>query len=419
MIGLVDCNNFYVSCERVFRPDLNGVPVVVLSNNDGCIISRSNEAKALGIKMGLPYYQLLELPYGKTVKVFSSNYTLYGSLSNRVHAILRRYVPTVEDYSIDESFLDFSSIENHTDDLYQLGIEIKKTILKEVGIPVCIGIAPTKALAKAANKYAKKMTKEGVYLCYDQFHTMLEWTGIGDVWGIGRQYANALMKLNIQNAWQFSQLPEKFVLQKMTVVGHRLWKELNGISCIEMELDAPDKKNMVVSRSIPRSLTKYEDVENAVFKHVDTLAMKLRKQKQCTSSIAVFVHTNRFRKQDKQYYNTFKVQLLQASNNTTTLIRAAKIGLQKIFKQGFNYKKCGVMAFDLCPEDTIQGTLFSVKENNKSNKAMQVMDEINKRYGYKVTRIASHGFLHKAHMLRNHISPCYTTELEDILTIKI
>ncbi|QES89673.1 Y-family DNA polymerase [Rhizosphaericola mali] len=419
MIGLIDCNNFYVSCERVFRPDLNGVPVVVLSNNDGCVISRSNEAKALGIKMGLPYYQLLELPFGKEVKVFSSNYTLYGSLSNRVHSILRRYVPTVEDYSIDESFLDFSSIEHYITDLFQLGIEIRKAILKEVGIPVCVGIAPTKALAKAANKYAKKETKEGVYLCKEDTQTVLKWTEIGDVWGIGRQYENALLKLNITNAWQFAQLPEKYVLQKMTVVGHRLWKELNGISCIEMELETPDKKNMVVSRSIPRSLTKYEDVENAVFKHIDTLAMKLRRQKQCTSSISVFVHTNRFRTQDKQYYNSFKVPLLKASNNTTTLIRVAKVGLQKIFKPGFNYKKCGVMAFDLCPENVLQGSLFSVAENDKSNTAMHVMDEINKRYGYKVTRIAAHGFLHKAHMLINHISPCYTTELDDILTIKI
>lgn len=421
MIALVDCNNFYASCERLFRPELINKPVVVLSNNDGCVIARSNESKALGIKMGLPYYQLKELPHAEDIVVFSSNYTLYGSISNRVHGIFRRYVNLIEDYSIDEAFLDFADVQHYFPNLENSCLELRSNILKEVGIPTCIGIASTKALAKAANKYAKKKTPSGVFLCHNETNRqiILEWTDIGDVWGIGRQYAQALKEIGITNAWQFAQLPEKYVLQKMTVVGHRLWKELNGVSCIEMEIDIPDKKNMIVSRSFPNQLSTYEELQNALYKHVDTLAMKLRRQQQCTAMLGVFVHTNRFRMQDKQYYGSRTISLLQASNNTVTLMKAADYLLKRIFKNDLKYKKCGVEAFDLCPENAVQGSLFATPENEKSNKVMEVMDAINIRYGNKVARMASYGWQHKAHMLREHLSPSYTTEIKEILCIKI
>jgi DNA polymerase V len=356
MFALADCNNFYASCERVFNPSLNGRPVVVLSNNDGCIIARSNEAKALGIKMGAPAFKIAASLQANQVVVFSSNYALYGDMSRRVMSALGQFTPEIEIYSIDEAFLNLDGLPVN---LAEYGRMIRKTVLKNTGIPVSIGIGPTKVLAKAANHYAKKVPENnGVFILDSpaKIDESLQKFPIDEVWGIGRQYASRLTSLNVKTAWDFIQMTDSWVKKNMTIVGLRIKKELEGISCLEMELISPAKKAICTSRSFGQTQTEIEPIREAVATFAGKCAYKLRKQKTCANVLMVFIHTNGFNQNEPQYAQNFICKLPVATNSSLELIKYAACALQAIYREGYRYKKAGVLVTDIVAEDQVQGS---------------------------------------------------------------
>lgn len=418
MFGLIDCNNFYASCERVFNPTLIGKPVVVLSNNDGCIIARSNEAKALGIKMGDPAFKIRDIIEHHQVQVFSSNYTLYGDMSHRVMTTIRSFVPDMEVYSIDEAFLHFRGFEEH--DLRELGQQIVRTTSRNTGIPVSLGIAPTKTLAKVANKFAKKYAGyQGVSVIDTEAarEKALRLTEIGDVWGIGRQSVRKLAYYSINTAWDFTQRSRSWVRKQMGVVGERTWEELRGTPCIELEMPSA-KKSICTSRSFGSPLNNIETVAESVANYAASCARKLRDEHSLANGLMVFLHTNPFRADQPQYYNQTFISLPVATNDSAELVHYAKLGLQAIYKEGFFYKKAGVVVSDLVPEHPVQGDLFDVRDRDKYARAMQAMDLLNDSYGRLKVRIASQGFGRKWKMKNEKVSKCYTTQLRDIITVK-
>ena len=419
MYALVDCNNFYVSCERVFNPGLIGKPVIVLSNNDGCAISRSDEAKAIGIEMGAVPHLMKEKIEQYHVKMFSSNYTLYGDMSDRVMKTLSSFVPRIEIYSIDEAFLDMGNMP--FTDLLQLGMKIKKTIFKNTGIPVCVGIAPTKALAKMANRYAKKKNKAvGVHWAANQYliDEMLDYTAVGDVWGIGRQYALMLQRNGIKTAMQFTQAPEDFVRSSMSVVGLRLHNELKGIPSIAWEFEPPAKKNICTGRSFGSMISDKNLIKEAMSNYAATCALKLRNQKSAAKEIKVFVHTNPHRTQDQQYFRSVVVQFETATNSTPEIIKYALKGFEIIFKEGIKYMKCGVELREFVPEESVQLNLFSLIDNTKHHKAVMALDKVNKSLGKDLVRFGIQGFDKKFKARAAHLSPCYTTNIKHVIKIK-
>lgn len=418
MYALVDCNNFYVSCERVFDPSLNGKPVIVLSNNDGCAISRSDEAKLAGVEMGAIPHMIEKIIKDNDVKMFSSNYTLYGDMSSRVMKTLAGFVQQMEIYSIDETFLDMSDMP--FTDLLQLGMTIKNTVYKNTGIPVCVGIAPTKALAKMANRYAKKKNKIiGVHYAANDamIKEMLECTGVGDVWGIGKQYAAMLTKNGIKTAAQFAAAPEDFVRSKMSVVGLRLQQELKGIPSIAWEFELPDKKNICTGRSFGALTQDRRLVNEALSNFAATCAMKLRRQKSMSKDIKVFINTNPHRFQDKQYAPSICIKMESASNSTPEIIKYALLAMDIIFKEGYNYQKCGVELNNFVPEDSFQRNLFA-EADPKTKIVNSTVDKVNDAMGKDLVRFGIQGF-DKAYKARaDHLSPCYTTRINDIIKIK-
>lgn len=417
MFALIDCNNFYASCERVFRPELNGVPVVVLSNNDGCVIARSNEAKALGIEMGAPAFQFEKDFEEKGIKVFSSNYALYGDMSSRVVAILSTYCPDVEVYSIDEAFLQFDGYGYF--DLQALGEEMRRTITKSTGIPVSIGFAPTKALAKVANRIAKKYQNAtaGVYIIdgKDKINKAIKWLQIGDVWGVGRQHAKRLISQGINTAYDFTLMPDQWVKNNMSIVGLRLKRELAGIRTLELEEVKP-KKNMAVTRSFNENYTEFEKVKERVVTFAAICAERLRKQDSCCNAIMVFVHTNAFRQDQPQYNRSIVMQLPYPTNSSIELAQFAVEGLQKVFKLGFGYKKAGVMALELTPANYGQRMLFD-NSNPKHGPLFAVVDKLNKAYGQQKVKLASQDAGRTWKMKQERLSPRYTTKFDEIITI--
>ena len=419
MYALVDCNNFYVSCERVFNPSLNGKPVIVLSNNDGCAISRSDEAKALGIEMGAVPHLMNEKIAQHGVKMFSSNYTLYGDMSDRVMKTLASFVPRIEIYSIDEAFLDMGNMP--FTDLLQLGLKIRTTILKNTGLPVCVGIAPTKALAKMANRYAKKKNKEvGVHWAANQYliNEMLEYTEVGDVWGIGRQYALMLNRNGIKTAMQFTQAPEDFVRSTMSVVGLRLHNELKGIPSIAWEFELPAKKNICTGRSFGSMITDKQLIKEAMSNYAATCALKLRNQQSAAQELKVFVHTNPHRLQDQQYFRSVVIRFETATNSTPDIIKYALKGFEIIFKEGIKYMKCGVELRGFVPEESVQLNLFSGADNTKNKKAVMALDKVNKAMGKDLVRFGIQGFQKSFKARAALLSPCYTTNIHHIIRIK-
>src|SRR6185437_2949425 len=324
MYALVDCNNFYVSCERLFNPKLEGKPVIVLSNNDGCAVSRSEEAKALGIQMATPAFLIKDLIEKNNVAVFSSNYTLYGDISERVMKTLESFVPRLEFYSIDEAFLDMHNLDYQ--DLLELGLRIKNTIMQNIGIPVSVGIAPTKTLAKMANRYAKKYHRQtGVFWAAndEMLREMLAATNVGDIWGIGRQYSLFLTRHGFKTALDLISAPEQWVKKNMTVVVQRLFNELKGIPAIDWEFKPPAKKNICTSKSFGKLQTKKEDIKEALCNYAANCALKLRQQNSCCRSINVFLQTNLHRTQDKQYSRSITIDLESPSNFTGEIIKYA------------------------------------------------------------------------------------------------
>lgn len=416
MIALVDGNNFYVSCQRVFEPSLNGKPVVVLSNNDGCVVARSNEAKKLGIKMGVPIFQIKELVDTHNVRVFSSNYELYGDLSSRMNNCFSNFSSNIEIYSIDESFLEVPG--QNSDNLDNYSDSLRKYVYRATGLPVSVGISHTKALAKVANKIAKKFRpKSGYFHLTDQdlIERALKWFPIEDLWGIGRQYAKFLNSNGVYTAFEFISKPDSWVQTHMTIEGLRLKKELQGEVCYDLETSPPNKKNISIARSFGRNLSEMKHVGAALSHYVDLAAAKLRKQKSVAQSLMVFVHTNRFSSGSHQYSQNILIQLPEPSNDTLLLSRYALKGLDSIFRHGFEYKKCGILLLDLIPQNAVQLNLFSRASDRCS--LIESYDSINARFGKRSIQTAAQGFDAPWAMRQAALSPRYTTRFSDFLKV--
>ena len=419
MFALVDCNNFYASCERVFQPQLEGKPVVILSNNDGCVIARSNEAKALGIPMGAPAFQYRSFFKQKGVQVFSSNYPLYGDMSSRVMSLLGQYSPNLEIYSIDEAFLQFKGF-----DLFNLeaeGRRMRKQVRRWTGIPVSVGMGPSKALAKIANKIAKKYdSKTGGVYCIDTEDKRvkaLKWTAIGDIWGIGRQHCKRLEALGVKNAWQFTLLPDDWVKKHMSILGLRLKKDLQGLPSIQLEEVPSPKKGIATTRSFEGTLTAFSDLEERVSTFANSCAEKMRKQGSSCTALLVFLRSDPHKKGAIPYRNSCVLTLPYSTNSSITLSKYAVLGLHKIFKEGVHYKKAGVMIMGLSPTATRQLPLFGGEEV-KHLAVMQAVDRIHKRFGPHQIKLANQDLQRTWKMKQEHLSQRYTTEIKEVITVR-
>ena len=419
MFALVDCNNFYASCERVFQPQWERRPVVILSNNDGCVIARSNEAKALGIPMGAPAFKYQEQFKRQGIKIFSSNYPLYGDMSNRVMSILDKFTPNVEIYSIDEAFLEFKGFDFF--DLKEEGKKMKKQIQQWTGIPISIGIAPSKALAKLANKIAKKFSLNtgGVYSIDTEKKRIkaLKWTKIGDVWGIGRQHKKRLEHLGVENAWQFTLLSEDWIQKHMTVVGVRIRRELMGLPTIQLEEIQPPKKSIATTRSFEGTISNFSDLEERISTFASSCAEKMRKQQSSCSTMLVFIKSDPHKKNTIPHQNSYVLNLPYTTDSNIMLSKYAVIGLKKIFREGVSYKKAGVMTMGLTPTTKRQLSLFD-NNNNKHTSLMQSVDKIHKRFGPSRIKLANQDLNRTWKMKQEYLSNRFTTEISEIITVK-
>ncbi|MBP6181358.1 Y-family DNA polymerase [Flavobacterium sp.] len=422
MYALVDCNNFYASCERVFQPQFVGKPVAILSNNDGCVISRSNEAKAVGVLMGAPAFKIKELLKEKEVKLFSSNYALYGDLSDRVMSILGQFTPNVEIYSIDEAFLNFDGLS--VSDYHDYGLQIKTRVQKWVGIPVCIGFAPTKALSKVANKIAKKFQDRtnGVYVIDSDEKRIkaLKWTKIEDVWGVGYRMNKKMKVRNITTALDFiAPQHESWIKKEMGVVGLRLKYELEGKSVLDLEPLVDQKKSIAITRSFPKQISDFDLLRERIATFASVCAEKLRKQNSCCHTIIVMLVIDKHTVQTSKYYFNMAITLPFATNSTLTISNTAIDILKKIYKgnENIKFKKAGVIVTELIDENKKQLQLFD-EENPKHLELMKVMDRLNNKIGDKKVKLATQNLSLTWNMNQNHLSPKYTTNFKDILEIK-
>jgi DNA polymerase V len=409
VFALVDCNNFYAACERLFRPELSDKPIVVLSNNDGCVIARSNEVKKLGISMGAPYFKNEALLRKHNVTVFSSNYALYGDLSHRVMDVLQQLEPEVEMYSIDEAFL---SLPYHNGrEMCKYAAWIKEKVRQCVGIPVSIGIGPTKTLAKIATHIAKKNSQQnGVFSLVNHANSdaLLESVVVADVWGIGRQYADILARRGILHALDLKNADDVWVRKHLTVNGLRTVMELRGISCLPLGSVPPAKKSIVSSRSFRRPVCEFSDLKEAVASYVSTAAAKLRAQGALAGAIHVFLSTNRFAAKGPQRSVSTMIKLPQPSSYTPTLLKYASQGLARIYKSGYRYNKAGIMLVELSGHLLKQANLFCPAEK-ESDSLMEAVDTINTRWGRNMVRFAAEGVAKSWRMKQAHKSPAYTT----------
>lgn len=420
LFAIADCNNFYASCECVFHPELRGKPIVILSNNDGCIVARNNEAKALGIKGGLPYYQVRDQLEEQGVAVFSSNYTLYGDMSKRVMHLLSDFCPDCWQYSIDEMFLDLTGM-GESKELRTRGIGLVKRIIKGTGIPITIGMASTKTLAKVACRFGKNYKGyEGCCLIdtEEQREKALRIFPIEEVWGIGFRRTDKLKYYGIKTAWDFTQKNEHFIRREFTVTGLRTWKELRGESCIDVA-ELPEKKSICTSRSFQdEGLSRIEDLEEAVANFAATCVRKLRQQHSCCNALTVFAHTSRFRFDVARHYLNVSISLPVPTNNLQEIVSVAVSNLRKQWRQGCLYKKAGVIVWGICPDTAIQTALFDPIDRQKQNDLSKAIDEINKKNGYNTVRTAIQGYSDKWHLKCEHLSKQYTTNLKDIIKVK-
>ena len=403
-IALADCNSFYVSCERLFNPSIIKKPVVVLSNNDGCIISRSIEAKALGIKMGEPYFKVEKIVKKNNVKVFSSNYSLYGDISRRVMKTLKQFSPQIEIYSIDEAFLNLSSIKN--EDLFDYGNKIRKTILKWTGIPTSIGIATTKTLSKAANHIAKK-EKSGVVNLINskQIDKLLAEIKINDVWGVGRQLTKFYVKNGINTAYHLKNISNSWIKKNTNVFGSRTAMELKGISCIALKTLQEKRKNCCVSRSFGKKVTKLEELKESISAHCLNAAEKIRIDNQIAKKITVFIRTSPFQKDKNYYANTKDVDLPMRTNDSIELIKESLNALKSIYKKGYKYQKTGVILSGLGDIDIYKKNLFStISSEEKRVRLMKAIDYTNAKYGRNALSIVQAGLKKRWNIKKQHSS---------------
>lgn len=414
VFALIDCNNFYGSCERLFRPELEGKPIVVLSNNDGCVIARSNEAKALGLKTGDPHFKIKDLLTKHKVHVFSSNYTLYGDLSHRVMTTLQQMEPEVEVYSIDEAFisLPYTPGKSHTDYARYLKAKVKQC----TGIPVAIGIGPTKTLAKVANRLAKKNAQYGGVFDitkHGQLDELLANYDVEDVWGIGRQSAHKLRMRGIVTARDLRDADDVWIRKRLTVTGLRTAMELRGISCMPLEVVQPDKKSIISSKSFGKPVTTLADMKEAVATYLSTAAEKLREQGSAAGAVQVFISTNPFNSSQPQHVQSMTQSLPHPSTQTPTLLKAALHCLGGIFKPGYQYKKAGVMLTEFVPAGHQQINLFGPVSTERPE-LMQAVDRINQKWGRQTVQVATAGLTKPWKMVQSHKSPAYTTSWSEL-----
>lgn len=416
IFALVDCNNFYASCERVFNPSLSTRPIVVLSNNDGCVVARSNETKALGIPMGAPYYQIKERIERNGVAVFSSNYQLYGDMSHRIMDSLRMFVPDIEVYSIDEAFLQLDGFAKT--DLFKMATDIRSTLFKWTGIPTSFGIAPTKTLAKIANRVAKKHTQEGVFDIRDPgLQTkILSTLSVEEIWGISHGLGKRLRCLGIYSALELRDAEPERIRKHLGVVGERIVYELRGVSCLNIEKINP-KKSIMSSRSFGTLLSELEPIEEALANYAARACKKLRKQKSKAQGLHVFLKTNHFRKEDPQYSNGSTIGFSHPTSDTALIIHKGKKLLQSLYLPGFNYQKCGILLLDLVSENYEQDDLFTLNDSSKADQLMDVMDRINKSMGENMIFHAAQGIQRKWQMRSEKRSPRYTTSWAELAKV--
>ncbi len=383
-IALVDCNNFYVSCERLFRPDLAHQPVAVLSNNDGCIVARSQEVKALGIKMATPVHQVQNLIKRHGIHLFSSNYALYANLSNRVMQTLESFTPELEIYSIDESFLNLSGLCEQNQIAY--GQKIKQTVLRDTGIPVSVGIAPNKTLAKLANHVAKKWPKTAGIVDLsepERCSQIMRRITVNDIWGIGRQIGQRLQQMGIHTAYELAQQPVESIHAQFNVVLARTVMELNGVACLSLEEITPDKQQIVCSRSFKQRLTDYTQLEQALTCFAARAAEKLRKQDSVAGSINIYINTNPFNPKEPQYQQSAYLAFPQLTADSRQIIKTARLMLQSIFKSGYRYHHCAIQLWHIqpaSPPDQLDLFKLTDKKQERSEALMQSIDQINQKF---------------------------------------
>lgn len=420
LFALVDVNNFYVSCERVFQPKLEGLPMVVLSNNDGCAVARSAEVKALGIKTGTPWFQMEEIAKKHGIQAYSSNYTLYGDMSNRVVQVLRTFTPNLEVYSIDESFLRIETLLKSYSSPSDLGQTIKEKIKVTTGLPVCVGMGESKTLAKLANYLAKKHSQfSGVCdistMPKEELYQWMTETPVGEVWGIGRQIAKRLQAMKIQTVFDLLQASPQLMRQQFGVVIERLCYELRGVSCLQLEEVAPAKQQIVSSRSFGQLVTSLTALTESVATHTARGAEKLRGQHSVTGALTIFIQTNPFKQNEPQHHQSISVPLSDPTDNTLTLTTAAIAGLKQIYQSGFRYKKAGVIFSLLADKPTVQQSLFDdIEVKGKSAGLMKALDSINSRFGNAVIRSAATGTTQAWQMRSDKRSPNYTTRWDEL-----
>jgi DNA polymerase V len=415
MFALVDCNNFYVSCERVFNPALEGKPVVVLSNNDGCIIARSEEAKKLGLKMAEPVFKKLKFLNENGVQIFSSNYTLYGDMSARVTETLSQFSPEIEIYSIDEAFLNLTGF---TGDLEELCKKITFTVTRNTGIPISIGMGPTKTLAKIANKAAK--LSGGIYIIRNngQRDALIRNTAIEKVWGIGRQYAKLLLQNHVKTAYDFTLLDDNWLRTKMKVIGLRIKKELLNESCIPLEQIIPSKKAIATTRAFGKKTSELIYITEAVSTYAVRCAEKLRKQNSAANLLTVFIHTDPFSQNEPQINKSKTISLPVATNDSLEIVKYSLICLKEIFNQEFRYKKAGVIVDGLQNECHIQGNIFDNKDRKKHRELLQTIDKLNSDFGRDKVKLAVQGDGKKWKLRQEKLSKRYTTNWNEIIIVK-
>lgn len=416
-IALVDCNNFYVSCERVFRPDLRNVPVVVLSNNDGCAVSRSNEAKELGIKMGQPWFQCKKLAEEHGILALSSNYALYADMSNRVMSILASYAPRQEVYSIDESFLDLSGVPR----LRYLSYEMRERVLRWTGIPVCVGIGPTKTLAKLANHVAKKHPRsKGVFNYTDlseaQQTKLLSQIAVDEVWGVGRKITNRLALHGVQTVQELREAHTPTLRSEFGVLMEKTQRELQGISCIDLEEHAPDKQQIISSRSFGKPVAELAVVQDALSVFVANATAKLRAQDGQAALVQVFLQTNRFKPEHPQYNPSMAVPLPQPTNDSLVINRWVQYVAGLLWRDGYNYKKAGIMLGDISPVSMIQGDLLEPAVISDT-RLMKAIDGLNSRFGRGTIKVSTGGMREGWGMRQERKSPNYTTDWKSIPSV--
>ena len=420
MFALADCNNFFASCERVFRPDLQGKPVIVLSNNDGCAIARSNEAKALGIKMGAPFFKIKDIVRRHNVAVFSGNMALYGDMSQRVRWVLEEFAPGIEVYSIDEAFLDLRGMKNIDFDAYAKRISAQ--CWKMTSIPVSVGIAPTKTLAKIASKLCKQYPKlrGGCYMYRPQdIEKVLRKLPIEDVWGIGRRTAPKLKARGVNTAYEFTQLPEGVVRMMLGIGGVRTWKELRGIPCLEFEDGFEAKQSICVSRSFSSEIYEVKELQEQIANFASAMASKLRKQQSVTSEMVVFAYTNRFREDVPQIHANTLVPFITPTAEERIIIAQAVSAAKTLFKQGFGYKKAGVIATKIVSEKHVMHSLFEDREAvEREHKITSALDAINAAFGKGTIKLAVQGSGEIKSSSENQ-SPHYTTRWSDIPLVTV